>query len=252
MIIAIFLLIATSIGILRRLAELQSRRRCRRCLLVTAHPDDESLFFANYVDAAVRAGAAVHVLCLSTGNANGLGPLREMELRSACSALKIPDSHITILDDPALQDGFHPWEAAPVVARLTATLASVQPDELVTFDAGGVSGHPNHTSIFRAVKGMLEAQGAEPAPDVGVRHCRVLTLVTHSLLYKFSGPMGAALTPLLGLRAGDEVAIAPGPLAGVRAMCRHRSQLVWYRWLFMAFSTYTYVNQLRPLGVMRY
>lgn len=42
-------------------------RNTSRALLVVAHPDDEALFFANYINSATRAGVRVHVLCLSTG-----------------------------------------------------------------------------------------------------------------------------------------------------------------------------------------
>jgi len=32
-------------------------------------------------------------------------------------------------------------------------------------------------------------------------------------------------------------------LAGVRAMRQHGSQLVWFRWLYVSFSRYMWVNQ---------
>ena len=38
-------------------------------LLVTAHPDDECMFFTPTVRALVSEGVPVHVLCLSTGEA---------------------------------------------------------------------------------------------------------------------------------------------------------------------------------------
>ncbi|PNH05262.1 hypothetical protein TSOC_008489 [Tetrabaena socialis] len=56
---------------LARLLRLQrampGRARGQRTLLVVAHPDDESLFFASYLADAAHAGRQVHVLCLSTG-----------------------------------------------------------------------------------------------------------------------------------------------------------------------------------------
>jgi N-acetylglucosaminylphosphatidylinositol deacetylase len=36
-------------------------------LLVTAHPDDESMFFAPTLAHVLQRGAEVHILCLSTG-----------------------------------------------------------------------------------------------------------------------------------------------------------------------------------------
>jgi hypothetical protein len=39
----------------------------RTALLVTAHPDDESMFFVPTLQQLVAGGYNVHVLCLSTG-----------------------------------------------------------------------------------------------------------------------------------------------------------------------------------------
>ena len=41
--------------------------RAARLLLVVAHPDDESMFFAPLLTAAARSGTNVFVLCLSNG-----------------------------------------------------------------------------------------------------------------------------------------------------------------------------------------
>ena len=41
----------------------------RGVLLVTAHPDDEAMFFVPTLLALQARGVAVHVLCLSTGSA---------------------------------------------------------------------------------------------------------------------------------------------------------------------------------------
>ncbi|KAG2449919.1 hypothetical protein HYH02_000024 [Chlamydomonas schloesseri] len=278
---------------LLRIPKICFPRNTSRALVVVAHPDDESLFFANYITSAVRAGVQVHILCLSTGNADGLGKVREKELLRACALLQIPRDRVTILDQPRLQDGFHEWDTSAVAPAVAAAVKAVQPDELVTFDAGGVSGHPNHTSIFRAVRDMVDS-GASPSfaaagSDVGrgaSKPCCVYVLVTHPLLVKFSGPLGAALLLLLLLRAhllqgrrrwqptpqaapaqrptsgrpgsgpaqvqaeGPLVFATSNPVLPLRAMCCHWSQFVWYRLLFILFSTYTYVNLLQPLGTL--
>lgn len=43
-----------------------------------------------------------------------------------------------------------------------------------------------------------------------------------------------------------------GYMAALRAMAQHRSQLVWFRWLYVAFSRYMWVNEwvrvLPPTG----
>ncbi|PNG99429.1 N-acetylglucosaminyl-phosphatidylinositol de-N-acetylase, partial [Tetrabaena socialis] len=156
-------------------------------------------------------------------------------------------------------DGFRPWDAEAVTARVAAAVDTLQPDVLLTFDAGGVSGHPNHTSIYRAVRRMVDEEaGAEAAGGGGgggggaatrvVKRCSVRTLVTHPLALKFSGPLGAAALLLLpplarslgrpegggsggrgggGEGAADELLLSRDPLQSVRAMLCHRSQFVW-------------------------
>ncbi|GIL51013.1 hypothetical protein Vafri_6972 [Volvox africanus] len=197
------------------------------------------------------------------------------------------------------QDGFHPWRADDICKHLAAAFKSIQPDELVTFDAGGVSGHPNHTSIYHAVRHFMTEMRSGQACGYndrsgsgsgGGNRCRVYTLVskhnldafkfvirlptpdvpftlpsaccsalprpaqaTHQLLLKFTGPLGVLV--LLGASRlvsgpGSVVLFARDPSLSFRAMICHRSQLVWYRLLFVLFSTYTYANQLDHIGYL--
>eukprot|EP01043_Picozoa_sp_COSAG02_P095334 COSAG02_NODE_31709_length_528_cov_10.728868_1_plen_48_part_10 len=46
---------------------------------MTAHPDDESMFFGPAL-LCRHGGQQVKLLCLSTGNADGLGETRKQEL----------------------------------------------------------------------------------------------------------------------------------------------------------------------------
>ncbi|GIL51012.1 hypothetical protein Vafri_6972 [Volvox africanus] len=160
------------------------------------------------------------------------------------------------------QDGFHPWRADDICKHLAAAFKSIQPDELVTFDAGGVSGHPNHTSIYHAVRHFMTEMRSGQACGYndrsgsgsgGGNRCRVYTLATHQLLLKFTGPLGVLV--LLGASRlvsgpGSVVLFARDPSLSFRAMICHRSQLVWYRLLFVLFSTYTYANQLDHIGYL--
>lgn len=56
--------------------------RNRRVCLLIAHPDDEAMFFAPTVLALTRPelGNHVKILCLSSGDAAGLGETRKREL----------------------------------------------------------------------------------------------------------------------------------------------------------------------------
>lgn len=82
-----------------------------RVLLVTAHPDDESLFFAPTVisllshkhHSVIETGTSdieVYFLCLSNGDADGLGKTRQHELMRSLDVLGIEDGKRWVLDHP--------------------------------------------------------------------------------------------------------------------------------------------------------
>ena len=71
----------------------------RNILYVIAHPDDEAMFFAPSI-VSLRATNNLHLLCLSTGNADGLGRTREKELQASAKWLGFQSA--TVIDDPEL------------------------------------------------------------------------------------------------------------------------------------------------------
>ena len=70
-----------------------------KVLLITAHPDDESLFFAPTLVSLQSSNIDVFFLCLSTGNADGLGKVRQQELIQSLNVLGIQDGKRWILDN---------------------------------------------------------------------------------------------------------------------------------------------------------
>ncbi len=67
-------------------------------LLVTAHPDDETMFFAPTVlNLTKKKDSEVFLLCLSRGDTNKLKGVRKRELYKACEVLGIPEGNITVL-----------------------------------------------------------------------------------------------------------------------------------------------------------
>lgn len=71
-----------------------------KVLLLTAHPDDECMFFAPTLISLVKANEDVYSLCLSTGDADGLGEVRTSELRSSLDVLGIGEGKRWIVDHP--------------------------------------------------------------------------------------------------------------------------------------------------------
>lgn len=135
--------------------------------------------------------------------------------------------------------------------------------QLVTFDSQGVSQHPNHialSDVHARLNSYLDTADEVPRPQL-------LQLESPPLATKYTGPFWAVLLALRELVArtlrsssakGDDVLEAakvatlissPTRYAqAIRAMLAHRSQLVWFRWLYVAFSQLMWVNRLVDLG----
>lgn len=80
----------------------------RGILLVLAHPDDESMFFIPSLLHWSRYEIPVHLICLSNGNVDGLGLVREQELtRCWVHVLGQCRTRLTIVNHQDLPDGMH-------------------------------------------------------------------------------------------------------------------------------------------------
>lgn len=96
---------------------------------------------------------------------------------------------------------------------------------IYTFDNYGVSGHPNHCAISRALRSFPQ----------------VRQLKSFNIFLKYSGPIGALI---LSLYYGESfhISVSEAIGSGRAAMYQHRSQMVWFRHLFVIFSIYMYIN----------
>jgi N-acetylglucosaminylphosphatidylinositol deacetylase len=108
-----------------------------RMVFVTAHPDDEAMFFAPAIK-NFKEDNEVFLLCLSNGNANGLGRTREKELETACRRLGFHEPPV-IIDSPDLQDGMTTeWNPDTVAEEIKRFLRSKAGESeittIVTFD----------------------------------------------------------------------------------------------------------------------
>ncbi|KAL5542633.1 hypothetical protein UlMin_010343 [Ulmus minor] len=122
----------------------------RNVLLVVAHPDDESMqalvFFSLTLSYLTSRGHNPHILCLSTGDADGKGDIRKEEHYHACAILKVPLQQVKFLDHPDLQDGFGKvWDHNLLAKIIGDEVISHDIDLIITFDSYSVSGHYNHS-----------------------------------------------------------------------------------------------------------
>ncbi|PJF19186.1 hypothetical protein PSACC_01032 [Paramicrosporidium saccamoebae] len=224
-------------------------------LLVTAHPDDECMFFGPTLRTLQRSGSHIHVLCLSTGNYDGLGAHRTKELQASCQVLGV-----TCTVEDTLQDG-EKWDPEAVSDAIDEFVKETKWDAILTFDKFGVSGHLNHGNVHNGVR-YFAARSARPYI--------LLELESAPLLLKYSGMMAIVyeyVQSLMGVMLSSQKesvlnnqkksglsnqSVSSNRMVAVlepneawtayRAMAMHRSQLVWFRYLYLLFSRYMHIN----------
>ena len=149
----------------------------RRLLLVHAHPDDESIYTAATMAKYAAEGAQVTLVTCTLGELgeiippslahlaaekeDRLGEYRIGELAAACDLLGVTDHRF--LGGPGrwrdsgmmgTEDNTDPrcfWQADvdEAAAALLDVIREVRPQALVTYDANGFYGHPDHIQAHR-------------------------------------------------------------------------------------------------------
>jgi N-acetyl-1-D-myo-inositol-2-amino-2-deoxy-alpha-D-glucopyranoside deacetylase len=149
----------------------------RRLLLVHAHPDDESIGTGATMAKYAAEGAQVTlVTCtlgelgeiipaslahLAAGDGAALGEYRIGELAAACAALGVTDHRFLggpgrwrdsgMMGTEGNDDPRCFWQAdvAEAADALLDVIGEVRPQVLVTYDANGYYGHPDHIQAHR-------------------------------------------------------------------------------------------------------
>ncbi len=159
----------------------------RRLLLVHAHPDDESIYTGATMARYAAQGAQVTLVTCTLGELgeiippalahlaaeqeDRLGPYRAGELAAACAALGVADHRFLggagrwrdsgMMGTPGNDDPRCFWRAdVDVAARaLLDVIAEVRPQVLVSYDADGAYGHPDHIQAHRVARRAFERSG---------------------------------------------------------------------------------------------
>ncbi|KAI7233036.1 chitin synthase export chaperone [Hortaea werneckii] len=242
----------------------------KRIVFLIAHPDDEAMFFAPVLQwlSKPELGNQVLILCLSSGDADGLGHLRKDELAKSAVLLGVKTSeHVVVVEDEKLPDSMETkWDPKLIASILTryfapkmmSTPSSTAPlaniDAIVTFDTGGVSGHPNHISLFHGaslfLRNLMQRHAGWESP------VKLYTLTSVNMFRKYSSILDSVMTIITCIWRTKERSEFPTPLlvvsgpSGVRKAQRamttaHESQMRWFRWGWIGVSRYMVVNDLK-------
>jgi N-acetylglucosaminylphosphatidylinositol deacetylase len=240
----------------------------KRVLLLIAHPDDEAMFFAPTLLTLTRPelGNQVLILCLSSGDADGLGSVRKEELKKSAQLLGVRPEHVVVVEDENFQDSMTvTWDAklissllaryfAPDMAKSsTSSAPTASLDAIVTFDLKGVSGHPNHISLYHGaatfLRSLMQRHTGWECP------VRLYTLTTTNVVRKYSSVLDCLMTVLSCIwRTKDKghfptpLLMVNGPLDTRKAQnamtTAHKSQMRWFRWGWIGISRYMVINDL--------
>lgn len=214
----------------------------RSLLVITAHPDDESLAFGGTLARCRATAGETSLLCLTHGElgwAGGpprpdfiaeLGRIRAEELRQAADILDVGRLRLLDFPDSRLSELAY----APLVCAIQDAIRDFRPELVATFGPDGLYWHQDHVVVHYTVTQAIDAMSVRSRPDLvyGVLRKGMM----RELLTTVEGPGVApemlaiwGLTPdAFGLHAQapthavDVRAYVPRKLAALRC---HRSQL---------------------------
>jgi LmbE family N-acetylglucosaminyl deacetylase len=146
-----------------------------RVVFLHAHPDDEAIFTGGTIALLAAAGCSVTLVVATSGqlgrrppsHRDDIGVLREAETRQACALLGVDrveflryrDSGMP--GDPANDhpDAFARAEPDGAAHRVAAIAAEERAGAIVTYDAGGIYGHPDHIQVHHVGRRAAELAG---------------------------------------------------------------------------------------------
>ncbi|UDD65562.1 hypothetical protein AFCA_012738 [Aspergillus flavus] len=249
--LGLYLLLAYSLANDPRLVPI-AFQEAKSILLVTAHPDDETLFFSPTItyrrdDANVKRS----LLVISSGNYDGLGDKRQ--------------------NIAELQDNPKQWWDGDMVKDLVSSYKEQwHVDLIVTFDHGGISGHINHRSVSAGVRKYIQSTPDAPAAymlqstPLLRKYSSLLDLIPTTIPFAWR-ILKALLTTPLGKEVEHNTVHDVVPLAAYNnkalivsswkayrvsraAFSQHDSQYSWDRSLYLVVSRYMWFNTLAKIA----
>ncbi|KCZ77174.1 hypothetical protein H311_01819 [Anncaliia algerae PRA109] len=175
-------------------------------LLLTSHPDDETMFFSPFI----LNNKNTFILCLS-GDAE-----RKEEMKNWSKKSNIKSFCCDLIDNTD-------WDENKILLLLENLFSYHKFTRIVTFDDYGVSGHKNHISCHKAVKSFVNSNNVQSLYLKSLPFYQKYGLFFSGGKYLFSCNFSQYFT-------------------SVKLMLCHRSQLKWFRVLYFIFSNYLFIN----------
>jgi N-acetylglucosaminylphosphatidylinositol deacetylase len=198
---------------------------------------------------------------MTSGNYYGLGETRKKELILSCKTLVVDNETIKveIIDDnQKLPDNpIKQWDKKLCCSLIETFLQSNKIDVLITFDKDGVSSHLNHCFLNECISDILKSSADSSSFTTTLKH--VYFLKTVNVLRKYLFIFDLIPTLFLNslfdlLKLNDKIShFTPSILAVntltdysicFNSMLKHKSQLTWFRYLYLISSRYMFINDL--------
>ncbi len=155
----------------------------RGLLAIFAHPDDETFGAGGVMALAATAGVRTWIVCATDGDQGGMEGARELdpelrrgELRCAMTALGVAEPIFLGYGDSGMEGWAKPAgclalaDEEEVIERLVAVIRDLRPATVVTFDPGGIYGHPDHVAISARASEAFRRAAAEPGGPTTLYH----------------------------------------------------------------------------------
>lgn len=152
-------------------------------LAIFAHPDDETFGAGGTLALAAAAGVPTWLVCATDGDLGGVEGARELdrglrrgELRCAMAALGVHEPIFLGYGDSGMEGWVKPEgclalaDPDEVVERLVAIIRALRPATILTFDPGGIYGHPDHVAISARATEAFRRAAAEPGGPTTLYH----------------------------------------------------------------------------------
>jgi N-acetylglucosaminylphosphatidylinositol deacetylase len=212
------------------------------CIII-AHPDDECMFFGPIIRQLNSFSNRFYILCMTNGNFYGKGDLRATELESSCQTLISNKNLIDLklVNESQLPD--HPkyeWNKNLCTKIINDYVKSNSIDMIVSFDKDGISSHLNHCFLYKILKSI----------DLN-NQVDIYSLETVGIIRKYSFGFDLITTFLFNSASDKRLIAISSPsdyLITFRAMMKHQTQLMWFRWIYIITSRYMIINSLKKIS----